>query len=60
MPVRFSVCISALYPELPVHEAAGRVHALGFDAYEFWSWQDVNGDFCAQVHAQTGIRCAGM
>lgn len=60
MPVRFSVCVSALYPELPVHEAAGRVHALGFDAYEFWSWQDVNGDFCAQVHAQTGIRCAGM
>lgn len=60
VPVRFSVCVSALYPALPVHEAAVRVRKLGFDAYEFWSWQQIDGEKCADVHEQQGIICAGM
>jgi len=37
--VRLSVCIEMFWHDLPFEERIGRVAALGFTAFEFWSWK---------------------
>jgi len=58
--MRFSVCISALYPHLPAEEAIARVRACGADAYEFWHWQGIDRDKVRAAQIKHGVSLTGM
>lgn len=58
--MRFSVCISALYPHLPADEAIARVRACGADAYEFWHWQGIDRDKVRAAQTRHGVSLTGM
>jgi len=38
--MKFSVCIDALFGGLPLLEGMERAAACGYDAFEFWDWDD--------------------
>ena len=38
----YSVCASALFGGVPVHEAIGLVRRAGYDACEIWGWWDMD------------------
>lgn len=58
--MEYSVCASALFGGVPVHEAARRIHALGFSAFEFWSWWDQDVDAVAAAIGETGLKLAAV
>ena len=58
--MRFSVCTSALYPELTEHEALARACACGFSAYEFWFWDGIDADKTAAAQQKHGMTPAGL
>ena len=47
--VNLSVCIELFWPNLPLAERIRQVKAAGYQAFEFWGWQNKNLDF-STVH----------
>ncbi|NCA13602.1 MAG: hydroxypyruvate isomerase, partial [Proteobacteria bacterium] len=37
---RFSVCVEMVFRPLPFVERLEAVARAGYDAFEFWNWQD--------------------
>ncbi len=58
--MKYSVCASAVLRHLTLPEAVERIHALGFEAYEFWGWQGENLDAIAEAQRRTGVVLAGI
>lgn len=58
--MKYSVCASAVLRHLTLPEAVERIHALGFEAYEFWGWQGENLDAIAEAQRRTGISLVGI
>ena len=58
--MRYSVCASALYGDLPLQEAIPRIRAAGFQAFEFWSWWDQDLDAVDAARRRSELAVAGM
>jgi hydroxypyruvate isomerase len=58
--VNLSVCIEMFWRNLPLAERIRRVKAVGYQAFEFWGWQDKD---LAQIRAaqqETGLAVAAF
>ena len=51
----YSVCVPAVFGDLPVHQALERIRATGAKAYEFWSWWDQDVDAIDSSQHETGL-----
>jgi len=58
--MRYSVCLNAVFPNVPLEEAVARTRAAGFDTFEFWSWWDRDLDALARAAREHGMTCAAM
>ena len=58
--MEYSVCVSAVYAGIPVHEAIPRVKNAGFGAFEFWSWWDQDIDAVDEARRRAGLRTAAF
>ncbi|MCR4622521.1 MAG: TIM barrel protein [Clostridiales bacterium] len=58
--MKYSVCVSAVFAGVPVHETLPRVKAAGFDAFEFWSWWDQDLDKLDEARRRTGLKTAAF
>lgn len=57
---RLSVCIDALFGDLPFEQRPAKVKAAGVDAFEFWGWRGRNLDLLAKTRADLGMEAAGF
>lgn len=56
----YSVCVPAVFGDLPVHQALDRIRATGANAYEFWSWWDQDVDAIVAAQCETSLKCAAL
>ena len=60
MNARLSVCIPALYPDIPVAEGIRRAARFGAEAVEIWSWWDQDIPAIRKALDETGCRMAAL
>ena len=58
--MKYSVCASALYGDLPLQQSIPRIRAAGFEAFEFWSWWDQDLDTVDAARRQSELSVAAM
>ena len=58
--VNLSVCIEMFWRNLPVEERIRRVKAAGYQAFEFWGWQDKELDKIRAAKQETGLAVAAL
>ncbi len=60
--LHYSVCIDAVFREsnLSFTEAMRAIWEIGFEAFEFWSWQDKDIAQIRQVQKDTGLKAAAF
>ena len=58
--MEYSVCLPAVFGGISIPDAIRRVSALGFGAYEFWSWWDQDVDAILEAQEATGLRPRGL
>jgi hydroxypyruvate isomerase len=56
--IKFSVCIEALYKDVPFIERIDRVAAVGMKAFEFWGWGNKDIDAIKAAKDKAGIEVA--
>lgn len=56
----YSVCLGALYPNVPVEDALARIRKAGLTHYEFWSWWDRDMDAHLAAQQATGVAPAAL
>ena len=52
----YSVCVSALFGKLPIHEGITRAKEAGYSACEFWGWWDRDLDALLAAQQATGMQ----
>ena len=57
---RLSVCIDALFTDVPFEERPAKVKAAGVDAFEFWGWRGRNLDLVAKKREELGMEVVGF
>jgi len=55
-----SVCIEMFWRGVPYEERVRRVAAIGFSAFEFWSWENKDLEAIRAVQQETGLAMAAM
>lgn len=56
----YSVCVSALFNRLPIHEGIALAGKAGYDTCEFWSWWDKDLDAVAKALSDHQVRLSAM
>ena len=56
----YSVCVSALFSKLPIHEGIVRAKEAGFSACEFWGWWDMDAQKVQDALNENGMKLVGM
>lgn len=56
----YSVCVSALFSKLPIHEGIARAREAGFSACEFWGWWEMDAQKVQQALKENEVKLAGM
>lgn len=56
----YSVCVSALFSKLPIHEGIARAKEAGFSACEFWGWWDMDAQKVQQSLKENEMKLAAM
>ncbi len=56
----YSVCASALFSKLPIHEGIARAKEAGFSACEFWGWWDMDAQKVRDALKTHNVKLAGM
>ena len=56
----YSVCLSALYSKLPLHEALREAAAAGVSACEFWGWWGQDIDALEKAQKEYGMKIAAL
>lgn len=54
--IDFAINIETLYPGMDICEKIERVHAAGFNAIEFWGWQDRDLEKIKQTCKDCGVK----
>ena len=57
---RLSVCIDALFTDVPFEDRPAKVKGTGLDAFEFWGWRGRDMDRLARIREELGIEVAGF
>jgi len=58
--MHYSVCVPAVFGDIPVHEALEQIAAIGASHYEFWSWWDQDVDAIEAAQQKTGLKPAAL
>jgi L-alanine-DL-glutamate epimerase-like enolase superfamily enzyme len=58
--LRLSVCIDALFGDVPFEERPAKVKAAGVDAFEFWGWRGRDMNRLARVREELGMEVIGF
>ena len=58
--MEYSVCVSSVYGRLSIPEALPRLRAIGYSAYEFWTWRDKDLKAIARAQAENGLKAVAM
>lgn len=58
--IKYSVCIDALFPGVPLKQALTQVKSLGYDAIEFWSWWDKDLELMQKLCQELAIKVAAF
>ena len=56
----YSVCVSALFNRLPIHEGIVRAKEAGFSACEFWGWWDMDAQKVQHALKEHDMKLAAM
>jgi len=56
----YSVCASAVFSGMPLHEALYRIREAGAAHYEFWGWWDLDLGALEAAQRGTGLRLTAM
>ena len=56
----YSVCVSALFSKLPIHEGIARAGDAGYSACEFWGWWDMDAQMVHETLKEYEMTLAGM
>ena len=58
--MKYCVCTEALFMDKDsIYTALERVHACGFDAYEFWFWWQYDVKRLKEIQDRLGMQCVG-
>lgn len=57
---RLSVCIDALFTDLPFEQRPAKVKEAGVNAFEFWGWRGRDMDGLAKIREELGLEVAGF
>jgi hydroxypyruvate isomerase len=57
---RLSVCIEALFTDVPFEERPAKVKRAGLDAFEFWGWRGRNLDRLERIREELGMEVTGF
>jgi hydroxypyruvate isomerase len=57
---RLSVCIEALFTDVPFGERLAKVKGAGVDAFEFWGWRGRDLDRLGRIREELGLEVAGF
>ena len=60
MMVNLSVCIEMFWRDLSFDERIRRVHALGYEAFEFWGWKGKDLESIRVAKEETGLNLAAI
>lgn len=52
--MKYSVCLPAVFRDVPPADALRRAANIGFKKYELWSWWDIDFDALLRAQAETG------
>lgn len=58
--MKYSVCASAVFGNIPLAEAIRKIGRIGYSACEFWSWWDQDLDAVEAAVRETGIEVAAF
>lgn len=58
--MQYSVCVSALFSRLPIHEGIARASEAGFSACEFWGWWDMDAQKVQHALQTHQVKLAAM
>jgi len=58
--LRLSVCIDALFGDVPFEERPAKVKAAGVDAFEFWGWRGRDMNRLARIREELGLQVIGF
>jgi len=56
----YSVCVSALFGSLPIHEGIARAKEAGYTACEFWGWWDMDAQKVRHALKEHQMKLAAM
>jgi len=56
----YSVCVSALFSKLPIHEGIARAKEAGYSACEFWGWWDMDAQKVQHALKEHQMKLAAM
>lgn len=56
----YSVCVSALFNSLPIHEGIARAKEAGYSACEFWGWWDMDAQKVHKALCDHQMKLAAM
>ncbi len=56
----YSVCVSAVFSRLPIHEGIARTREAGYTACEFWGWWDMDWQKVQHALKEHQMKLAGM
>lgn len=56
----YSVCVSAVFSRLPIHEGIARAKEAGFSACEFWGWWDMDAQKVRNALKDNDMKLCGM
>ena len=58
--LRLSVCIDALFGDVPFEQRPAKVKAAGLDAFEFWGWRGRDMNRLARIREELGLQVIGF
>ena len=58
--LRLSVCIDALFGDVPFEQRPAKVKAAGVDAFEFWGWRGRDMNRLARIREELGMQVIGF
>jgi hydroxypyruvate isomerase len=57
---RFSVCVDALFTDVPFEDRPAKVKKAGVDAFEFWGWRGRDMNRLSRIREELGLEVAGF
>lgn len=56
----FSACIPALFPRIPAHEALTLLPSMDLEAFELWSWWNLDLDALCEAQCRIGLKASAL